>query len=153
VAAKLQDRRQAGQRGQPLIGPTGRPVKGYETNGLPRQPGAPYAEPCRSDPTPANNWQVTQTGRARTYKGANIQIDAVINKLGWHFPQQRLITLWADVAATLSRARAPEPLVMRVSTSMTAGPTSTPTWCRTSTSWTTSRSARPPMSSASTSTW
>jgi len=98
----------------PRIGPTGRPILGFESNGLPRTPGAPYAEPCRSDPTPANNWQVTQTGRPRTIKGANIQIDATINKLGWHFPQQRIIALWGDVAATLSRARAPEPLVMRL---------------------------------------
>jgi alpha-tubulin suppressor-like RCC1 family protein len=98
----------------PLTGPTGRPIKGFETNGLPRQPGAPYAEPCRTDPTPANGWRVEQTGRPRLYKGANLQIDAVINKLGWHFPQQRVITLWDDVAPTLSRARAPEPLVMRL---------------------------------------
>jgi hypothetical protein len=98
----------------PLTGPTGRPVKGYETNGLPRQPGAPYAEPCRTDATPANDWQVEPTGRPRTYKGANVEIDAIFNKLGWHFPQQRIIALWNDVAATLSRDRAPEPLVMRL---------------------------------------
>ncbi|MGE5830292.1 MAG: hypothetical protein ACM30G_18295, partial [Micromonosporaceae bacterium] len=98
----------------PRTGPTGRPILGFESNGLPRTAGAPYAEPCRSDPTPANNWQVTPAGRPRTVKGANIQIDAKINKLGWHFPQQRIIALWADVAATLSAARAPEPLVMRL---------------------------------------
>jgi hypothetical protein len=98
----------------PRVGPTGRPILGFESNGLPRQPGAPYAEPCRSDPTPANNWQVTSTGQARTIKGADIQIDATINKVGWHFPQQRIIALWGDVRSTLIRARAPEPLVMRL---------------------------------------
>jgi alpha-tubulin suppressor-like RCC1 family protein len=99
---------------RPRTGPTGRPIKGFETNGLPRKPGAPYAEPCRTDPTPGNGWRVEQTGRARTYQGVNIEIDAIINKLGWHFPQQRIIALWNDVAATLSRDRAPEPLVMRL---------------------------------------
>lgn len=98
----------------PRTGPTGRPIKGFETNGLPRQPGAPYAEPCRTDPTPFNNWQVEPTGRARTYKAANIQLDAIFNKLGWHFPQQRIIALWDDVAPTLRQERPPEPLVMRL---------------------------------------
>jgi hypothetical protein len=98
----------------PATGPTGRPIKGYETNGLPRQQGAPYAEPCRSDPTAANNWQVQKIGRPRTYKGVDIQLDTVFNKLGWHFPQERILTLWNDAAPTLTRARAPEPLVMRL---------------------------------------
>jgi len=69
----------------PRTGPTGRPVRGFETNGLPRQPGAPYAEPCRTDATPGNNWSVAPTGRARLYKGANVELDAIFNKLGWHF--------------------------------------------------------------------
>jgi manganese oxidase len=98
----------------PATGPTGRPIKGYETNGLPPQQGAPYAEPCRSDPTAANNWQVQKIGRARTYKGVGIQLDTVFNKQGWHFPQERILTLWNDAAPTLTRARAPEPLVMRL---------------------------------------
>jgi hypothetical protein len=98
----------------PATGPTGRPILGYETNGLPRQPGAPYAEPCRSDPTAANNWQVQKIGRPRLYKGVDIQLDTVFNKLGWHFPQERILTLWNDAAPTLTRARAPEPLVMRL---------------------------------------
>jgi hypothetical protein len=101
---------------RPATGPTGRPVKGYETNGLPRQPGAPYAEPCRTDPTAANGWKVERTGRARSYKGVDIQIDAVINKPGWHFPQQRVLTLWDDAGPTLNRTRPPEPLVMRLNT-------------------------------------
>ena len=101
---------------RPAAGPTGRPVKGYETNGLPRQPGAPYAEPCRTDPTAANGWKVERTGRARTYKGVDIQLDTVFNKAGWHFPQQRMLTLWADAGAMLNRTRAPEPLVMRLNT-------------------------------------
>jgi hypothetical protein len=98
----------------PATGPTGRPILGFESNGLPRQHGAPYAEPCRSDPTPANNFQVKQIGRPRLYKAADIQLDAIFNKLGWHFPQQRILALWNDVGPTLTRARAPEPLVMRL---------------------------------------
>jgi hypothetical protein len=98
----------------PATGPTGRPIKGYETNGLPPQHGAPYADPCRTVPTKANNWQVQPTGRARLYKGAAIQIDAIFNKLGWHFPQERILTLWNDVGPTFNRTRPPEPLVMRL---------------------------------------
>jgi hypothetical protein len=52
----------------------------------------------------------------RTYKGANIQLDVVFNKLGQHYPQQRILALWGDVADTLDKKRPPEPLVMRMNT-------------------------------------
>jgi manganese oxidase len=79
----------------------------FETNGLPAVRGAPFAEPCRKlDGTPiAVN---------RTYKGVNIQMDMVLNKVGWHFPQQRFLTLWEDALPTLNKQRTPEPLVMRL---------------------------------------
>ncbi|MFY9574799.1 MAG: hypothetical protein WAV20_25640, partial [Blastocatellia bacterium] len=73
----------------------------FITNGLPRktldnplgaQPGAPYADPCVNDDGKA-------VGNARLYKAAGIQIDAKLNKAGWHFPQQRMLALWGDVSA------------------------------------------------------
>ena len=35
----------------------------------------------------------------RIYKGANMQYDVVLNKAGYHYPQQRIIALWEDVRA------------------------------------------------------
>jgi len=98
----------------PQIASNGRPLQGFETNGLPAVQGAPYAEPCRADPTAANNWAITQTGSPRLYKAAVIQLDATINKVGWHFPQERIETLQDDAGATLTGARAPEPMVIRL---------------------------------------
>jgi hypothetical protein len=98
----------------PVIASDGRPLQGFETNGLPAVSGAPYAEPCRSDPTKANAFAITRTGNPRLYKAAVIQLDATINKLGWHFPQQRIEALWDDVGNTLTGARAPEPMVIRL---------------------------------------
>jgi hypothetical protein len=87
--------------------PEGKPAP-FRVNGLPRgpQPGAPYADPAVVD------------GRAvgaekRVYKGVNLQLDAVFNKAGWHFPQQRLMALWDDVPDFVSGAKPPEPLFFR----------------------------------------
>ncbi len=63
----------------------------------------------------------------RIYKGANIQLDVTFNKLGDHYPQQRILTLWEDVDPTLLtsfkprtspdiKPRAPEPMVLRMNT-------------------------------------
>lgn len=82
--------------------------KGFETNGLAAAPGAPFAEPCRNDDGTYNS-----AAPQRTYRGADIQLDMKLNKLGWHFPQARMLALWQDVGAFLSGARAPEPFVMR----------------------------------------
>ncbi|HEX6861482.1 MAG TPA: hypothetical protein VF414_01640, partial [Thermoanaerobaculia bacterium] len=73
----------------------------FATNGKKAVRGAPYADPCPVGTVP------------RVYKAANVQIDAVLNKAGWHFPQQRIITLWEDVASTLSGTRPPEPFFFR----------------------------------------
>jgi manganese oxidase len=81
----------------------------FRTNGLPAQPGAPFADPCVSDAQLA-------TGTPRTYKAANIQIDMKINKAGWHVPQARILTLWGDVEATRLGKRAPEPFFFRANT-------------------------------------
>ncbi|MFQ5413133.1 MAG: copper oxidase, partial [Phycisphaerae bacterium] len=78
----------------------------FVTNGLPPVAGAPYAEPCIDD---AGN----AIGSMRMYKAADIQLDAVLNKSGWHFPQMRMLALWEDVAPTLSASKPPEPLFFR----------------------------------------
>lgn len=52
----------------------------------------------------------------RIYKGANIQLDVVFNKLGYHYPQQRILALWEDVGLLLDKTKPPEPLVLRMNT-------------------------------------
>ncbi len=98
----------------PINAANGRPIQGFETNGLPAEPGAPFADPCRTDPTATNSWAVNAIGQNKTYKGVNIQFDMTMNKVGWHFQQQRILTLWDDAAPVLAGAKAPEPLVMRL---------------------------------------
>jgi hypothetical protein len=108
---------------------------GFVTNGSGRPvPGAPFHEPCIDDLGNVLNANVTgqffdaqgtftTTGSSpfnaetpRHYKGANIQFDAVLNKLGYHYPQERIISLWEDAMPTITKARPPEPLVMRMNT-------------------------------------
>ncbi|HLF10657.1 MAG TPA: hypothetical protein VJA26_05540, partial [Gammaproteobacteria bacterium] len=52
----------------------------------------------------------------RVYKAAQVQFDAVFNKLGYHFPQQRIIALWQDVEPTVLQQRPPELFVLRMNT-------------------------------------
>ncbi len=86
----------------------------FITNGLPPVAGAPYADPCEDvDGNPVGN--------PRLYKAADIQDDVKLNKKGWHFPQQRFLSLWQDVNAYLSPAagqlkKPPEPLFFRANT-------------------------------------
>ncbi|HEU4386218.1 MAG TPA: copper oxidase, partial [Blastocatellia bacterium] len=81
----------------------------FLANGRPAVAGAPYADPCIND-----NGQAV--GSPRLYKAAAIQFDIKLNKEGWHFPQQRILTLWGDVAATLNGTRPPEPFFFRANT-------------------------------------
>ncbi len=90
------------------------PPTGFILNGLPLgpQPGAPYADPAVDDNGNA-------VGTKRTYKAAAIQLDVTFNKKGWHYPQQRILTLWNDVTPTFAykpggtTGRQPEPLFFR----------------------------------------
>ena len=81
----------------------------FVTNGLPRQPGAPFADPCIDD---AGN----AVGVPRLYKAADIQLDVKLNKAGWHNPQHRFGALWEDVAAFRNGSRPPQPLFFRANT-------------------------------------
>ena len=88
--------------------PDGSPAN-FLLNGLPRKPGAPFADPCIDSNGNA-------TGTARTYKAAAFQLDIKLNKAGWHFPQSRILSLWADVAPTIAGTRPPEPFFFRANT-------------------------------------
>jgi hypothetical protein len=88
--------------------PDGTPGQ-FKTNGQPARAGAPYADPCIND---AGN----PVGQRRLYKAADIQLDAVFNKKGWHFPQQRILSLWQDVSAFKFGNKPPEPLFFRANT-------------------------------------
>jgi hypothetical protein len=103
------------QRFHDTFFPDGTPATGnagFVANGLPRQPGAPFAEPCMLE-NRATREAVLRTESPRRYKAADIQLDVVLNKGGWHFPQQRIITLWDDVQPTFDGDRPPEPFFFR----------------------------------------
>jgi hypothetical protein len=87
--------------------PNGLPGLFYE-NGLPPVPGGPFANPDVGL-TPGNQRDIP----LRRYKAAVIQTDAVLNKVGWHYPQERLVTLWSDVQPTLDGRRPPQPFFFR----------------------------------------
>jgi hypothetical protein len=82
----------------------------YVLNGLSPKPGAPFADPCvRFD----RNGGPAPSMLTRRYQAADIQLDAAFNKEGWHFPQERMISLWGDVQDFLDRKKAPEPFFFR----------------------------------------
>jgi hypothetical protein len=116
---------------------TGTTAATFTLNGAPAVPGGPFNDPCIDDtgailtsggtfgwfdgdgnPATFNTLGGSAFGSEspRTYKIANVQIDAVFNKVGYHYPQERIIALWEDVAPTISKLRPPEPLVMRFNT-------------------------------------
>jgi manganese oxidase len=93
------------------------PPTGFILNGLPRGPqqGAPFADPAVDD-----NGKAIDPKRTRIYKAAAIQLDVTFNKQKWHYPQQRILTLWKDAQPTLNykfgdatSGRPPEPLFFR----------------------------------------
>ena len=88
------------QRAIPTRRPDGTPAD-FPMTGVPPAPGAPFANPA------------PETAKLRRYKGADIQLDVVLNRKGWHFPQQRMMSLWEDVKPTLAGQLAPTPLFFR----------------------------------------
>jgi hypothetical protein len=127
-----------------LMGSTDTKEGNFLVNGSAPVPGGPYQDPCVDDqgdstvsgeqhdwydgqgitnsPDTKNNALGTKGGspygadNPRTYKIANVQIDAVFNKVGHHYSQERIIALWEDVLPTINKQRPPEPLVMRFNT-------------------------------------
>ncbi|HEX6043412.1 MAG TPA: hypothetical protein VFZ22_02900 [Pyrinomonadaceae bacterium] len=96
------------QRLHPSYKPDGTAAN-FVLNGLPRKPGAPFADPCINDSGVA-------VGTPRTYKAAAFQLDIKLNKAGWHFPQSRILSLWADVGPTVAGTKPPEPFFFRANT-------------------------------------
>ena len=108
--------------------------RAFRTNGALPVAGAPFYEPCMDDQgkrltSSAGNGaffggnglsfsgaSTFTADHPRIYKGANIQFDAVFNKVGYHFPQARIIALWEDAWPVINKQKAPEPLVMRMNT-------------------------------------
>ncbi len=107
----------------------------YITNGGAPQAGSPYFEPCIDDEGKTlfagvtGDWfgaspgQLIELGTSpfnattpRVYKGANVQIDAVFNKKGYHYPQQRIVSLWEDVGPYINKTKPPEVFVIRNNT-------------------------------------
>jgi hypothetical protein len=98
--------------------------------------GAPYHEPCIDDNGQRLNAGVigqffsgeTLTAKSitgssvfnaqtpRIIKAAVIQLDAVFNKIGYHYPQQRIETMLQDAIPTIDKLHPPEPYVMRMNT-------------------------------------
>ncbi len=98
----------------------------FRTNGLPPAPGAPYADPAldpifenqnREDICADNRAHALPSDRIRRYRAAVFQTDLVLNKIGWHFPQSRMLALWSDVRPTLGDPgqvpRPPQPFFFR----------------------------------------
>ncbi|HEY0379747.1 MAG TPA: hypothetical protein VGC87_22700 [Pyrinomonadaceae bacterium] len=101
------------------------PPTGFILNGLPRknpagntaeqlgaQHGAPFADPAVDD-------NGVPLGKMRRYQIAAMQLNVVFNKQKWHYPQQRMLSLWQDVMPTYNYkfgqtgGRRPEPLFIR----------------------------------------
>ncbi|MCY1286580.1 hypothetical protein D9M70_355560 [compost metagenome] len=109
----------------------------FRTNGSAPVAGAPFYEPCMDDRQKRltlsagagqffsgeslgamsfSGASPFSADRPRVYKAANIQFDAVFNKVGYHFPQARSVALWEDAWPIITKQKAPEPLVMRINT-------------------------------------
>jgi len=123
------------ERNHPTFLSNGTTQAFFVLNGAKPVPGAPYHEPCIDDQGDLLETGITGnffsavpgefgvTGKSpfnattpRVYKAANVQFDAVFNKLGYHYPQQRIIALWQDVVPTIEKRRPPEPMVLRLNT-------------------------------------
>ncbi|MFZ1220969.1 MAG: hypothetical protein WAO00_16865, partial [Chthoniobacterales bacterium] len=81
-------------------------------NGLDPVSGAPFADPGVDD-------EGNAVRSLRKYKAAVIQKDVVFNKAGWHYPQQRFITLWQDVKPTFDEKRPAQPFFFRANSGET----------------------------------
>ena len=81
-------------------------------NGLKPVSGAPFADPGVDD-------EGNEARSLRKYKAAVIQKDVVFNKAGWHYPQQRFLTLWQDAKPTFDEKRPAQPFFFRANSGET----------------------------------
>ena len=78
------------QHGNDLPG-GGTSSRHFVLNGQPPNLGAPYAEPgIDLKGTPIFGKSDGKETNVRRYKAVDIQLDVVLNKKGWHYPQQRI---------------------------------------------------------------
>ena len=94
------------------VTPSGDPAP-LIANGNKRAMGAPYAEPCIN----IEGYRPEQLSY-RDYWAVDIQTNATYNRDGWHYPQQRMISLWGDAWDFLgirpgTPQRPPEPFFFR----------------------------------------
>lgn len=86
----------------PTITPEGVSTR-YMVNGLPPQPGAPFADPCPPQDGVGAPWWSEEFGlesvttQLRTYDVSAIQLDMLVSSTGWHDPQARINVLDGDV--------------------------------------------------------
>src|SRR5215471_176323 len=102
-------------RQHPSFTPNGQPAP-FILNGQTPKPGAPFADPgvdIFGNAIPNSDNCGASGSNCVRYKAADIQMDVVLNKKGWHYPQQRIISLWGDVKDNLDGNRRPEPLFFR----------------------------------------
>ena len=71
------------------------------------QRGQGHATPRRPSSSAKMRAIRAAASRQSQYKAADIQLDVVFNKKGWHYPQQRISSLWGDVSDVLSGKRKP----------------------------------------------
>jgi hypothetical protein len=95
-------------RFHPSFTPEGKEAD-FILNGLKRQPGAPFADPCINEFGEA-------VGTPRTYRAAAFQLKITFNKAGWHYDQSRILSLWDDVADTQAGKKPPQPFFFRANT-------------------------------------
>lgn len=67
----------------------------FMANGRPRQPGAPFADPCGKN----KNGKDTNDYPTRRYRASAIDLDILANEHSWHDPQSRINVLDDEVAA------------------------------------------------------
>ena len=112
-------------------------ILGFRTNGGGGPVvGAPFHNPCLDDEgTVLENGVVGKffsgenlhgmstrgssvftSDNPRIYKGTFLQFDAVLNKVGYHYPQERIVSLWQDAGPIIAKQKAPEPMVFRFNT-------------------------------------
>ena len=103
-------------RNHPTKKPDGLPGT-FLLNGKPPVSGAPFANPGvnldGTSPPPVTN-PAFPPSKTVVYKAADIETDVVLNKKGWHYPQQRMLSLWGDVDPILKGTKRPEPFFFRV---------------------------------------
>jgi len=107
---------------------------GFILNGALPSVGAAYHEPCIDDAgyrledgvvgkffdgqggLDTGGRSLFSANKPRIYKGTNIQYDAVLNKAGYHYPQQRIISLWQDAMDVINKVKPGQPMVLRLNT-------------------------------------